>query len=141
MALGQPVEKACPIVVRQTSKGPEVLAFRHPSAGKQFVKGTIKRGEQPVQAAERELVEESGIVLTAPLRPLGAEKIGQNRVLWHFFAYHSMNLPDIWRHKTADDCGHIFEFFWHPFDAPLNADWHADYHDAFNVFANRLIWQ
>jgi hypothetical protein len=41
------VQKACPIVTRATKHGLEVLAFRHTSAGNQFVKGTIQQGKQP----------------------------------------------------------------------------------------------
>lgn len=35
------IEKACPVVFKIREKGVEVLAFTHPSAGKQFVKGSI----------------------------------------------------------------------------------------------------
>jgi len=49
------IEKACPVVLRVSKEILEVLAFIHPSAGKQFVKGTIENGETPQQAAEREL--------------------------------------------------------------------------------------
>jgi hypothetical protein len=41
------VQKACPIVTTATKHWLEVLAFRHPSAGNQFVKGTIQQGKQP----------------------------------------------------------------------------------------------
>jgi len=39
------IKKACPIVVRLQNGKPEILAFNHPSAGRQFVKGTIETGE------------------------------------------------------------------------------------------------
>ncbi|PJX25247.1 hypothetical protein CAP48_04060 [Advenella sp. S44] len=44
------MENACSVVVRTSEDGLEVLAFRHPSAGKQFVKGTIEEGETPQEA-------------------------------------------------------------------------------------------
>lgn len=60
------VQKACPIVYRRCDGGAEVLAFIHPSAGKQFVKGTIEPGETPLDAADRELWEESGLTVRSP---------------------------------------------------------------------------
>lgn len=131
-------DKACPVVTRETSSGQQVLAFNHPNAGKQFVKGTIEPGEDPMQAAERELFEESGIVLKRPLFGLGARYIGDPQLRWHFFQYRAENLPNTWQHQTTDDFGHIFAFFWHPVDAPLKAGWHVDYHDAFNHFSQHL---
>ncbi|WEX89606.1 hypothetical protein PZN02_003519 [Sinorhizobium garamanticum] len=37
------VEKACPIVTRATERGLEVLAFKHPSAGNQFVRFGLEK--------------------------------------------------------------------------------------------------
>ena len=51
------MEKAWPIVLREKDGAIEVLAFQHPQAGKQFVKGTIELDEDPVAAAARELRE------------------------------------------------------------------------------------
>jgi hypothetical protein len=39
------MNKACPVVIRQNNGCLEILAFVHPSAGRQVVKGTIKPGE------------------------------------------------------------------------------------------------
>ena len=55
------MNKVCPVVVRLCDGRREVLAFVHPVAGKQFVKGTIESGENPLDAARRELREESGL--------------------------------------------------------------------------------
>ncbi|WEX74793.1 NUDIX domain-containing protein [Sinorhizobium numidicum] len=132
------VEKACPIVTRATEQGLEVLAFKHPSAGKQFVKGTIEKGEQPRIAAERELLEESGLVCRSAMEPLGSFPIGRERTLWHFFAWHSSGLPDRWRHTAEDDFGHTFAFFWHPMKLPLDEDWYPIFHEAYHFFAARL---
>ncbi|WP_374834663.1 NUDIX domain-containing protein [Paenochrobactrum pullorum] len=54
------IEKACPVVFRTSRHGLEVLAFIHPLAGKQFVKGTVEDAETARYAAEQELREESG---------------------------------------------------------------------------------
>ncbi|MGK9264493.1 NUDIX domain-containing protein [Sinorhizobium meliloti] len=59
-------------MIRATKHGLEVLAFRHPSAGNQFVKGTIQQGEQPRDAAKRELLEESGLDCPIEMSFLGA---------------------------------------------------------------------
>ncbi|WP_222034522.1 NUDIX domain-containing protein [Rhizobium leguminosarum] len=56
------LEKTCPVVTRRMNQGLEILAFTHPSAGNQFVKGTVEEGERPQDAAARELREESGLL-------------------------------------------------------------------------------
>lgn len=129
------VEKACPLVIRTLAHDLEVLAFVHPLAGKQFVKGTIEAGEAPNRAAERELREESGLTTQWPLVYLGKREIGNDRLLWYFFKCSFSGLPDTWEHKTDDDYGHTFTFFWHPVDLPLDRDWHPIFHEAFEFFA------
>jgi 8-oxo-dGTP pyrophosphatase MutT (NUDIX family) len=110
----------------------------HPSAGNQFVKGTIQKGEQPRNAAERELLEESGLVCPFAMEPLGSLAIGPDRVLWRFFAWHSIGLADRWHHAAEDDFGHTFTFFWHPIRSQLDENWHPIFHEAFEFFAGRL---
>lgn len=132
------VEKACAVVSRTSRNGLEVLAFTHPSAGKQFVKGTIEPGEPAGQAAERELREESGLTIRSPMVFLGTQAIGADAVPWHFFGYHERGLPDAWTHVTEDDCGHTFAFFWHRIGLPLDRDWHPIFHEAFDFFVSRL---
>lgn len=131
-------QKACPVLSRQGPAALEFLAFIHPEAGKQFVKGTIEEDENPLAAAERELHEESGIVATSTLQFIGSTQIGCCYQYWHFFHYPTFDLPDIWEHKTADDHGHTFKFFWHPAKKALSADWHAVFHEAFDYFAPRV---
>ncbi|ATQ70737.1 DNA mismatch repair protein MutT (plasmid) [Methylosinus trichosporium OB3b] len=128
-------EKVCLVVIRTFECRLEVLAFVHPSAGKQFVKGTIETGETPDEAAERELREESGLTIQSPLVYLGQHQIGAERQLWHFFHFCSSGLPDTWQHQAEDDHGHTFSFFWHPIDLPLDRNWHPLFHEAFEFFA------
>lgn len=130
-------EKACPIVVRLNSGQPEVLAFAHPSAGKQFVKGTIESDGDSDEAAIRELWEESGIRIVKPLFYIGVHQIGTTRQCWHFFQHVSSGLPETWYHHTANDFGHTFAFFWHPLREPLDQSWHSIFHEAFAFFAPR----
>ena len=55
------MNKACPVVLRIKNNKLELLAFKHPNAGNQLVKGGIKKGEHLESACVRELEEESGI--------------------------------------------------------------------------------
>jgi 8-oxo-dGTP pyrophosphatase MutT (NUDIX family) len=112
-----------------------VLAFVHPVAGKQFVKGTIKSGENPLDAARRELREESGLNAPSALISLGIQVIGGNRQRWYFFEWISTGIPDAWSHQTEDNHGHTFLFFWHPLDLQLDNEWHPIFHEAFAFFA------
>jgi len=68
MSVSKPPEvislKACPILLRPGSSGAKILAFRHPSAGCQLVKGTVEDGESLEAAAVREMLEEGGITVT-----------------------------------------------------------------------------
>ncbi len=131
----QKVDKACPVVTRLGDHGEEVLAFVHPFAGKQFVKGTIDAGEAPAQAAARELREESGLVVPSAMQFLGATEIGPERLVWHFFYVFLLGLPEQWDHVTEDDGGHVFHFFWHRLDAPFDDTWHPLFSEAHSFFA------
>ena len=125
------VQKACPVIIRNSNGVTELLAFRHPSAGKQLVKGTIDEGEAPADAAIRELREESGISIDSGLIELGEAKIGAT--IWHFFAATVDCALECWNHQTTDECGHVFEFFWHPISQDLDAEWHPQFHEALAV--------
>lgn len=75
-----PVDKVCPVVLRQGNEGTEILVFRHPLAGVQLVKGTREAGESIAQAALRELAEESGITSGAVIGP-GAAIMGHDAAI------------------------------------------------------------
>ena len=77
------IHKVCPVILRQREESWQILAFRHPQAGTQLIKGTPEAGEQPESAVLRELAEESGIN-----RAIVVEKIGELAYLpmpadWH----------------------------------------------------------
>ncbi|MEM7242863.1 MAG: NUDIX domain-containing protein [Pseudomonadota bacterium] len=132
------IQKVCPIVMRGDRRNRSVLAFVHPLAGKQLVKGTIEAGETPHNAAKRELYEESGLKTSKAMRFLGVQPIGLERIPWHFFSYQADALPKTWHHQTLDDHGHVFSFFWHPLSAKLDGGWHQDFHEAMD-FVGRHI--
>jgi 8-oxo-dGTP pyrophosphatase MutT (NUDIX family) len=121
--------KACPIVLRETS-ALEVLAFEHPLAGLQLVKGSIEPGETPQEAAERELKEEAGVEGRA-LLDLGTWDSNHEGQVWSLqLCGVASSLPDRWSHRTADDGGHEFGFFWHPLHEEPGAQWHPVYRRA-----------
>ncbi|MBF6991858.1 MULTISPECIES: NUDIX hydrolase [Cupriavidus] len=130
--------KACPIVLRRTPNGLEILAFEHPLSGLQIIKGKIEPGEPPADAAVRELREESGIagVVTADL---GLWESGHEEQIWSLHLCEpSQPLPDTWEHLTADDDGHVFKFFWHPLGEAPSDRWHSLYKDALSTIEMRL---
>ena len=122
------IEKACPVVLRQQG-GIEVLAFRHPLAGLQLVKGTIESREAPAAAALRELAEEAGITDARISGRYGATLLATDEY-WHFFRVSVPDLPDSWTHHALDDGGHDFQFFWHPLGTPADDEWHPNFRAA-----------
>ncbi len=118
--------KACPIVLHRARRV-QVLAFEHPLAGRQLVKGTIEPGETPAQAAVRELLEESGVRSRA-VADLGAWESGYMGQIWSFHLCEAeCSLPETWVYRTADDGGHEFRFFWQDLSAEPEGDWHQVY--------------
>lgn len=132
-------DKACPVIYRRRDDRIEVLAFRHPTAGLQFVKGSIEPGEDPETAARRELKEESGISLADPMAFIGAHRLGEQQRLWYFYLTEVADLPDRWSHQTEDDDGHVFDFFWHPLSENLTVEWHPLFHEMFSVIQTSLF--
>lgn len=131
--------KACPVVWRPCTRGLEVLAFEHPLAGLQLVKGGIEPGETPQAAALRELEEESGIVQAVARRHLGLWPSGYEGQVWSF---HEVSvdcaLPQTWLHHAADDGGQVFRFFWHPLSEPASSQWHPVFAGALGFMRRQL---
>jgi 8-oxo-dGTP pyrophosphatase MutT (NUDIX family) len=122
--------KACPVVMRHSNAATEILAFEHPHAGLQIVKGTIDPGESPAAAALRELEEESGIRATE-VHEIGAWNSNHKGQIWWFGLVHvATPLLDNWVHETHDDGGHQFRFFWQRLHADLDDRWHPVFRRA-----------
>lgn len=123
------VDKACPVVLRRRETL-EILAFEHPLAGLQLVKGSVEPGEPTDIAAARELFEEAGIQGTA-VRALGTWRAPVTGHLWAFHECHvAQPLPETWVHHAEDDGGHEFRFFWHPLMSEPSESWHQLFKDA-----------
>ena len=131
------VGKVCPVVMRQADGGREVLAFHHPLAGCQLVKGTIEIGETAIAAAVRELAEEAGIAASASADMGQSPDIAEGQT-WHFVAMKTGKLPDSWVHHCADDGGHDFAFFWHPLVEKPDAGWHPIFVRALDYIRERF---
>ncbi|SOS14615.1 hypothetical protein PL963_00357 [Pseudomonas cerasi] len=81
------VDKACPVVLR-SRQALEILAFEHPLAGLQLVKGSVEPGESTDVAAVRELVEEAGIQGRV-VRHLGTWR---SHITGHTWAFHECHV-------------------------------------------------
>lgn len=122
--------KAVPIVLRGIGKSLEVLAFRHPLAGHQLVKGTIEPGEPVSAAAIRELREEAGLAaeVTADLGSWNNPESGDQ---WHFVLVRPLReVSNHWTHRAPDDGGHDFQFFWHSLHSVATSEWHPVFAEA-----------
>ncbi len=108
------IEKACAVALHPDGTPPRVIAFDHPSAGTQLVKGSIRAGEPPLKAAARELWEETGLSVRSGL------SLGQSGAIvpdetWHFALLRVVPpVLERWSHATVDDHDHMFACFWQP---------------------------
>lgn len=140
------VLKACACVLRDG----HILAFRHPLAGNQLVKGTIEPGEDPSLAVLRELEEEAGLSLTdaafiAELEHLlkrGPEADEPfEKQIWHLFALTApADCLEIWEHSAVGspaEEGLMFSFFWQKLSGPFE-----NYHPVFVRAIEQVVsWQ
>ena len=130
--------KVCPVVFRRVGSVIEVLAFEHPLAGYQFVKGTIEPGESIEVAALRELAEESGIEAAVVTKNLGVWSSGFEGQVWAFVeCAPSQACPEAWVHRAPDDGGHAFRFFWHSLSGSADSSrWHSLFLGALGFIQN-----
>jgi 8-oxo-dGTP pyrophosphatase MutT (NUDIX family) len=125
-------DNVCPVILRGLGRDRQILAFEHPLAGRQLVKGSITPGELADAAAVRELGDESGILHASVVRELGTWESDYAAQVWALVECRSpQRLQETWIHRAPDDGGHSFRFFWQPLFAQPSADqWHRVFCDA-----------
>jgi 8-oxo-dGTP pyrophosphatase MutT (NUDIX family) len=138
------IDKVCPVVFRDASLR-QILAFEHPAAGVQLVKGGIEPGETVRAAALRELEEEAGIANTGIAHDLGTWDSEHRGHVWSLqMCTFTPTLPDSWVHRCADDGGHYLKFFWHDVAAEPTEEWRPHYRRALKAIRERtraLRWR
>ncbi|MCO7224227.1 NUDIX domain-containing protein [Pleionea sp. CnH1-48] len=132
------MNKACPVILRKLDGETQVLAFTHPLAGNQLIKGTVELEESLEQACKRELKEESGIA-AHPIMDLGTWNSNYQDQVWGFCLMKpNDHLPDSWSFFTEDDGGHLFQYFWQPLHGELDNNWHPLFVGAINFLRQVL---
>ena len=118
------VEKAYVYATRPDCRDVLVFEHTHTDAGLQIPKGTIDDGENPVDAAVRELDEECGVVDVQSVTPLETDEwFYEKRARLfrrHFYHVETTEERDRWRHTVTgggEDDGFVFECYWHPIEA------------------------
>jgi len=133
------MKKVVPVILRHQKHGLEILAFRHPLAGIQLVKGTIEYDEKYDEAAIRELFEEAGLIADPNPKFIGDFKLKSNQQDWYFYLCEvSTDLAETWIHHCQDDGGLDFEFFWFPLNQKPNESWHESFQEALSFLRNFL---
>lgn len=134
------MKKVVPVILRHQKHGLEILAFRHPLAGIQLVKGTIEQEEKYDEAAIRELFEEAGLIADPNPKFIGDFKLKSNQQDWYFYLCEvSADLAETWIHHCQDDGGLDFEFFWFPLNQKPNESWHESFQEALAFLREKLI--
>ena len=98
-------DKACPVVFRDPSLQ-QILAFEHPKAGLQLVKGRIVPGEN-ARAGCKAAGERNRRYDRQRPGTWHSEHKGH---IWSFQLCTFTKLPETWTHYCADDGGHDFNF-------------------------------
>lgn len=142
----------CAALLRHRGGVVEVLAFEHPLAGVQLVKGTVERGEELAAAVVRELEEESGVVDAVPTALIGTwdrvvgagprEDGPAERHRWHVFTLRSTRpLPDEWDHVargSSEEDGLVFRLRWLVVDEWLAEQLHPLFGDVVRLLRSHL---
>jgi 8-oxo-dGTP pyrophosphatase MutT (NUDIX family) len=110
-----PRQKSFSYIIRLNQAGPELLVFDSlEEPGLEVPKGSVQPGETPMQAAMREVEEESGLTGLALITELGV-------TLWqdeeqHFFLFRASGpLPDRFEHVVTGqdgDRGMRYQYGW-----------------------------
>lgn len=132
--------KVIPIICRTKGAETEILVFRHPLAGIQFIKGTVEENENLEFATLRELNEESGINHAFIDRYLGVHSPTEQGPDWHVFLCKTeVTLPEKWQHFCHDDGGLVFSLFWFPISARPTSEWHPVFQELLQFVQQKMI--
>lgn len=124
-------QKVCPVILRRQADNWQILAFQHPQAGTQLIKGTLEPSERPEEGVLRELAEESGIVHAVVVKQIGELDIHAAAQHWHIFLCRVTDeLPEEWDFFTTDGGGQLFHFFWHNLTEAPDENWHVHFQTA-----------
>lgn len=114
------IRKAYGYITRVKDGKEQILVFQHPvkEAGIQIPKGTVKPGENPYDAAIREVIEETGLT-DFQIEELIAEDFWENDDgaihNRYFYRMITADAPDYWDHEPTgggEEDGLTFHFFW-----------------------------
>ncbi|WP_207947729.1 GNAT family N-acetyltransferase [Occultella glacieicola] len=108
-----------------TRRPDEILVLEHtheyPDAGVQVPAGGVDPGEEPAQAAVRELLEETGLRVSGPAEYLGShiwhDEAAPSRVRHYYRLRAPLTTPDRWEHIVSagtDDSGMVFRLVFRP---------------------------
>jgi putative (di)nucleoside polyphosphate hydrolase len=133
------MQKVFAYVVR--SRGPtwELLGFatHEEEVGYEVPKGAVESGETPVEAAQRELHEETGIAEALAWSKLGRTR-WRDEDQYFFFAKIDSELPDRFEHVVTgdgDDRGLRYRYSW----LQVSSDLSRDLVQGSNALVDRLI--
>lgn len=135
------MKKVVPVILRHKKQVLKILAFTHPLAGSQLVKGTIEQDERHDIAAIRELFEEAGLIAEPHPKFIGNFKLKSNQQDWYFYLCEvSADLAETWIYHCQDDGGLDFEFFWFLLNQKPNESWHESFQEALSFLRARLTF-
>lgn len=102
-------------LVRTDRPRPQLLVFSSlEEPGYEVPKGAVEAGETPLQAAERELEEETGLSEAVLIGELGITWYGQEKQ--HFYLLEAADgLPSTFEHQVTGeggDQGFCYQFLW-----------------------------
>ena len=134
------MKKVVPVILRNQKQGLEILAFRHPLAGIQLVKGTIEQDEKYDEAAIRELFEEAGLIAEPKPKFIGNFTLNCIQQDWYFYLCEvRADLAETLIHHCQDGGGLDFEFFWYRLNQKPNESWHETFQEALAFLRKNLL--